>query len=317
MELTDEEFAQEFEGIGVSAAGAKFSLVRDDHLQEIDPLFFDRATFAVGIDQGPKNFGACLIAYDGTDIVTVWEYFNSDERTTMKRNLLRLRARVPRWIEAVGGNSDNWTMTITDQDPMLDPIFVEMEDEGQPWHTDIVKRHKNIASMNENWRRENAEFINNMARHNNMLFHSMDLPFTEDDESPGAYLIHDQVLQCVDVPESPDRESKSGNTKGWAVSDPFRGDHVLDAWYLAIWLVASQQLNVSKQLRVKDSSDPWATQKAQFEQNMRRNEDRELGIHGSGASNRTNSAQEAWNRILRKREQGGGGSFGGHYGNEA
>ncbi len=316
MELTDAEYAQEFEGIGVSAAGAKFGLVREDHLQVIDPSFFERATFALGIDQGPKNFGACLIAYDGTDIVTAWEYFNSDERTTMKRNLLRLRARVPRWIESLGGDPDLWVMTITDQDPSMEAIFMEMEDEGSPWHTDIVLRHKNSAQLGENWRRENAEFINNMARHNNMLFHTLDLPYTEDDESPGAYLMHDQVISCLDVPEDPDRESKSGNTKGWAVSDPFRGDHVLDAWYLAVWLITSQQLNVSSQIQAKHSSDPWAVQKAQFQENLRRNEQRELGIHGTG--NTPRSAQEAWDRLLRKGD--GGNFFGigtGHYGDEA
>jgi hypothetical protein len=314
MELTDEEYASEFEGIGVSAEGAKFGLVRDDHLKMVEPDFFDRAVWMLGIDQGPKNFGACLIGYDGTDIVTSWEYFNSDERTTMKKNLIRLRARVPRWIETVGGNSENWNYTITDQDPMLDPIFIEMEEEGQPWPHDIIKRHKNMAALQENWRRENQEFVNNMARNNHIWFHLYDPAFTEEDESPGAYLIHDQIRQCLDVAEDPERESKSDSKKGWQVSDPFRGDHVLDAWYLAVWLVCSQQVRVTKQKTQRSNSDPWAVEREQFESAMAARERKELGIKGRDPSN----PQEAWKKLLRGENQGFiGSSWKGHYGNEA
>lgn len=318
MELTDEEYASEFEGIGISASGLKFSLVREDHLRITPDDFWDRAIFILGIDQGPKNFGACLIAYDGTDIVTAWEYFNSDERTTMKRNLIRLRARVPKWIEALGGNPDRWMMTITDQDPMLEPIFVEMEEEGQPWPTDITKRHRNMAKLQENWRRENQEFINNMARHDNLFFHLFDLSYTEEDESPGAYLLHDQIRQCLDVAEDPDRESKSSGLKGWQVNDPFRGDHVLDSWYLAVWLICSQQIRMPKRLSQGSSSDPWAVEKAQFTDSMAERERRELGLGTTTRDPR--SSQEAWQRLLRK--ESGGGTFGGggsrgHYGNEA
>ncbi len=315
MELTDEEYASEFEGIGVSAEGRKFGLVREDHLRRVEEGFWERATYLLGIDQGPKNFGACLIAYDGTDIVTAWEYFNSDERTTMKRNLIRLRSRVPRWIESLGGNIDRWAMTITDQDPMLEPIFIEMEEEGQPWPTDITKRHKNMAKIQENWRRENQEYINNMARHNNLFFHLLDPPVTEDDESPGSYLLHDQVLQCLDVAEDSDRESRPGNLKGWQVSDPFRGDHVLDAWYLAIWLICSQQIQIQGTATPHSSSDPWAAEKEQFDQRRIEQERRELGMD---ERHRGESARESWQRLLHKK-QGGGGFFGGggHYGNEA
>jgi hypothetical protein len=314
MELTDEEYASEFEGIGVSAEGAKFGLVRDDHLRSMEPDFFDRAVWLLGIDQGPKNFGACLIGYDGTDIITVWEYFNSDERTTMKKNLIRLRARVPRWIEAIGGNSDNWNYTITDQDPMLDPIFIEMEEEGQPWPHDIIKRHKNMVALQENWRRENQEFINNMARNNHMWFHLYDPAFTEEDESPGAYLIHDQIRQCIDVAEDPERESKSDSKKGWQVSDPFRGDHVLDAWYLAVWLVCSQQVRVPKQKAQRSSSDPWAVEKEQFESALAARERKELGVHGRDPS----TPQEAWQKLLRgEGREFVGNSWKGHYGGDA
>jgi hypothetical protein len=315
MELTDEEYASEFEGIGVSAEGAKFGLVRDDHLRMIEDDFFDRAVFILGIDQGPRNFGGCLIAYDGNDIVTVWEYFNSDERTTMKKNLVILRSRVPRWIEALGGDPDRWLYTITDEAPMLNQIFTELADEGQPWPMDVQLRHKNMAKLGENWRRENQEFINNMARYNHLFFHLLDFPFTAEDESPGSYLIHDQVRQCLDVAENRERESKSGDKKGWLVSDPFRGDHVLDAWYLAIWMICSQQVNLPKSSASRSAADPWALEKEQFEAALRDRERKELGL----SRREPGSAREAWQQVLRgKNSQGVPGSgWRGHYGNEA
>jgi len=312
MELTDEEYASEFEGIGVSAEGAKFGLVRDDHLRMVEPDYWSRASFILGVDQGPKNFGACLVAYDGNDIVVAWEYFNSDERTTMKRNLIRLRARVPRWIDALGGEPARWVTTITDQDPMMEPIFSEMEEEGQPWPTDILKRHKNMAKLNENWRRENQEFINNTARYNHLWFHLFDTVVPDEDESSGAYLLHDQVRQCIDVSEDPERESKSNQLKGWQVSDPFRGDHLLDAWYFAMWVICSQQIILQRTTNTISSSDPWAAQKEQFANQIAAQEKRELGI---GRDPR--SAKEAWHKLLQEDGREFRGSYSGHYSDES
>ena len=260
--------------------------------------FWQRAVFMLGVDQGPKNFGACLIGYDGTDIVTAWEYFNSDTVTPMKKNLVKLRARVPRWIESLGGDPDRWVMTITDQDPMLDPLFAEMEEEGQPWPTDIVKRHKNMVKLQENWRRENQEFVNNMARSNHLWFHLLDLDMVEEDESPGAYLLHDQIRQCIDVPPDPERESRADNNKGWQTADPFRGDHVLDAWYLAVWLICSQQIRMPKQKHAPTPDDPWAVEREQFETALAAREKKELGL-GSGRVREPRSPQEAWQQLLR------------------
>jgi hypothetical protein len=315
MELTDEEYSQEFEGIGVDAAGAKFGLVRDSHLKMMEPDFFERAVFLLGIDQGPKHFGACLMAYDGQDLVACWEFFNGDERVTMERNLIRLRAAVPKWINALGGDPDRWVMTITDEDPPLTGPFASMEEEGQPWPTDIVKRHRNSVKLQENWRRENQEFVNNMARHNNLWFHLFDVPNPPDDESPGAYLIHDQVRQCVDVAVDPDRESRSDRLKGWLVSDPFRGDHVLDAWYLAVWLICSQQVRVTRSASANKSADPWAVQKEQFAERLAAQERKELGMSGRRASE---TPQEAFQRLVNKERSGTFfGGFRGHYGDEA
>jgi hypothetical protein len=194
----------------------------------------------------------------------------------MKRNLLKLYARVPRWIEHLGGHPDNWRLTIVDEQPPLQQLFGEMEEEGMPWPTEIVFRHRNSAKLSENWRRENQEFVNNMARADKLMFHLDEYSSGNDDESPGAYALHDQVMQTIDVPDDYLRETAAGNTKGWQISDPFRGDHVVDAWYLAMWSILSQQLVVSALVAAVDSSDPWASQKAQFAKSLKDDEDREL-----------------------------------------
>jgi hypothetical protein len=221
------------------------------------------------------------VAYDGDKAVVCWEYFNGDDQTTMHRNLYNLRDRTPKWIRKLGGDPDNWVLTITDKDPLLDPIFNEMEEKGLPWPTEVVIRHKNVPQLHENWRRENQEFVNNMAAHNKLFFHDyQDWADVDDNESPGAYQIHDQVMNCVDVADDPDRESKASNLKGWEVSDPWRGDHVLDAWYLAIWTICSQQLLVHSlgTDHTYDDKDPWTRQKVAFAKQFQDQERRELGM---------------------------------------
>jgi hypothetical protein len=282
QELTDEEYASEFEGVGVAAEGLKFSGVREKHLVNTPNSFFDRSVFVLGIDQGPRNFGACLVAYDGQTIVPCWEYFNGDE-TTMKRNLITLKKHIPGWIMALGGSPQNWKLTITDRDPLLDGIFMEMEEEGLTWATEIVVRHQNNAKMLDNWRRENQEFVNNLARRGKMIFHESDIPAPSQDSSPGTYLLHDQVVNCADILDSVERESKSNTLKGWQVGDPWRGDHVLDAWYFAVWTICSGQLIVPKRLATPGSEDdPWAEHKAAFAYQFARDERRQL----SGGANK-------------------------------
>ena len=253
-----------------------------------------------------------MVAYDGDTVVPCWEFFNSDERTTMKRNLIKLRARVPGWINTLGGNPENWKLTITDRDPQLTQTFVELEEEGQPWRTDIVVRHTNNAKMQDNWRRECQEFVNNLARKDELIFHIYDLPYgqMDDDESSGAFILHDQVMTCADVPENSERESKADNSKGWQTSDPFRGDHVLDAWYFAMWTIYSQQLLVPKGLAAVSSKDPWADQKAAAAYSFDKQEREEL----SGYRKRTKgeSSGELFEKYFGYRQPGsmmGGGYY--------
>jgi hypothetical protein len=254
----------------------KFSAVRDRHLQRLDNKFFDNAVFVLGIDQGPKNFGATLTAFDGDRVVSSWDYYNSDT-TTMKRNLTRLRGRVPRWIQRLGGNPANWLITITDVDPPLFGTFEEIEEDGLKWPTEIITRHRNNARIGDNWRRELQEFVNVMAKRDRLVFHIQDDLTYEDDETPGGDILHDQVMQVVDKPDDPEKESRGGYDKGWLVSDPLRGDHVLDAWYFTLWAIYSQQVKMPESHgKTLDPDDPWADQKAAFEYRRERQEQREL-----------------------------------------
>jgi hypothetical protein len=315
MELTDEEYASEFEGIGVAAEGLKFAEIKDRHLQNLPENFFDKAVFVLGCDQGPKNFGACLVAFDGHRAVTCWEYFNGDT-TTMKRNLARLRAKVPKWIHTLGGNSANWKLTITDIDPPLYGAFEELEEEGHRWPTEIITRHRNNARMGDNWRRENQEFINGMARRDRMIFHDSHVRVIDDDESPGGEAMHDQTMQVVDRPDNPDKESKGGSDKGWQVSDPWRSDHVLDAWYFCMWAIFIEELRVPSTFgRPIDTDDPWGDQKAAFDYTREMQERSELRGHKDGPSNSRDIFQNAFG--YRGLSRGGLAGGKGNYGNES
>ena len=320
MELSDAEYASEFEGLGVTAEGAKFGAVRSSHCRTMPEEFFRNAHFVLGIDQGAKNFGGCLGAYDGKTVVPCWEFINSDEKTSMQTNLYKLREQVPTWIEYLGGDPENWRLTITDLDPPLIQIFAEMEQASRPWPTDIVTRHKNLSRLTDNWRRECQEFVNNLARKDELIFHlfERDIATLDQDASPGAEILHGQVMNCVDVPDNPERES--GNQirhKGWQVSDPFRGDHVLDAWYFIMWTIYTNQFVViPKDVPVADSNseDPWKEQKAAFNYMLERNERDELKGYRPGPKDERPG--DLWRRYFGGRA-GGKLAPGGWYGNES
>lgn len=277
QELTDAEYASEFAGEMVGVEGAKFGNVQTAHCRPISIEFFQGCHFVLGIDQGPKNFGACLVAFNGDVVVPCWEYFNGDE-TTMKRNLLTLRERVPRWIQRLGGNPANWDLTIVDVDPQLDGTFDEMGEERLPWPTDLAFRHRNNTRMNENWRRDLQEWVNNIAVRGKLLFHESDEYNADlENESPGAVLLHDQVMNALDIPENREKESKSDSNKGWTIKDVWRGDHVVDAWYFALWTILTGQI-VIPEFEAEKSSDPWFEQKAAFDFQLAQREARELGM---------------------------------------
>lgn len=318
MELSDAEFASEFEGLGVNAEGLKFGAVKQSHCRTMPKEFFRDAQYILGIDQGAKNFGAVLAAYDGTTVVPCWEFINSDEKTSMQTNLYHLRKTVPTWIEHLGGDPENWKLTITDLDPPLIQIFSEMEEANQGWLTDIVTRHKNLSRLTDNWRRETQEFVNNLARRNELIFHLFeDQVYSPNlDESPGAEILHGQVTTCVDVPDNPEKESGNQQRhKGWQVSDPFRGDHVLDAWYFIMWTVYTNQivvLPVPKEAAA--DADPWKDQKNAWNYALERDERRELKGYKPGPKGE--QPGDLWNKYFGSR---GGKMWSGrgHYSNES
>lgn len=276
QELTDVEYASEFAGEIANVEGAKFGSVQEKHLSPVPRNFFEQANFVLGIDQGPTNFAACLVAYDGRLIVPCWEYYNGRDTDSMYKNLIRLRQRVPLWIRKLGGNPIDWKLTIVDLDPPLQGQFQDLEDRGMKWPTDITLRHRNNIRYLQNWRRENQEFVNNMARRDRMIFHLSNEYNSDPDEAPGASLLHDQVRNTLDIEPNPEKESKSDNNKGWTINDPWRGDHVVDAWYMAVWTILSNQFEVDIPSERMDSSDPWAEQKAGFNYSLAAREQQEL-----------------------------------------
>jgi len=275
MEMTDAEYASEFEGRMDMVEGAKFH-IGERHLSTVPRDIFENSVFALGIDQGPRNFGVCLTAYNGTMVVPCWEFFNGDE-TTMKRNLIKLFKQVPTWIRKLGGDPQNWRVTITDRDPLLDGIFEELREEGVVWPHDIAIRHHNNAKMLENWRRETQEWVNNIAKKNRLRFHLSDEMTLDQDQYPGAALLHDQVLNAMDVPENPERESKADSSKGWVITDPWRADHVVDAFFFTMWtIVSGQLLPLEDSEQAASREDPWAEAKASFDYTLASNEQQEL-----------------------------------------
>jgi hypothetical protein len=259
-EMTDEEYAGEFEGRMDLWEGRKFH-ISDDHLVKMPRSFFEDAVYCLGIDQGPKNFGAVLTAYNGVTVVPCWEYFNGDE-TTMYKNLVKLRREVPRWIKQLGGDPNNWKGTITDRDPLLDGIFEEISEQGLPWPHDITLRHLNNVKLMENWRRETQEWVNNLARKNRIRFHICEDYTVDQDQYPGAALLHDQMMNAMDVPENQERESKADAKKGWVITDPWRQDHVVDAAYFTLWMIVSGQILPLERKEIAEKDDPWAEARA-------------------------------------------------------
>lgn len=276
QELTDVEYASEFAGEMATVEGAKFAGVQEKHLVKVPRNFFEEANYVLGIDQGQTNFGATLVAYDGRTIVPCWEFYNGKDTDSIQKNLVRLRQKVPLWIKKLGGNPSNWTLTIADVDPPIQGTLQDLEDRGMKWPTDVVFRHRNNIRYMQNWRRETQEFVNNMARKNKLIFHQSDEYNMDPDEAPGAALLHDQVRNTLDVEPNPEAESKSDHKKGWQINDPWRGDHVVDAWYMCMWAIFSNQFEVAEKTERLDEEDPWADQKAAFDYALAARENQEL-----------------------------------------
>jgi hypothetical protein len=273
QELTDAEFASEFEGLQASAEGALFPGVGPRHLTEIPRDLYERCAWVVGIDQGPKNFAVCLLGWDGKTVVAANEYFDNDPRT-MKSKMEIVKDMVPGWIRKAGGDPARWILTIFDVDPPILNELDEFEDEGAEWPTDVTFRIKDKKGRwnQENWRRETYEYVNQLgqSRDPELYFDAITCDF-----------LHDQIVRAQARHGDGDMKGK-----GWIIQDALRGDHVADAFVMAMFTILSGQLQVPD--RTFSVEDPYAEAKRAFEYSLARDENREL----SGYAGRERKPEE-------------------------
>ena len=275
QELTDSEYASEFEGLMSSAEGAIFAQLSERHLVTIHRDLYERCAWVLGIDQGPKNFAACLVGFDGRTVVVANEYFDSDPRT-MRSKMDIMRDLVPGWIRKAGGDPARWMLTIFDVDPPILNELDEFEEEKRKWPTPVTFRIKDKKGRwnQENWRKETYEYLNSLAQPSqpNIYFDDMNCDY-----------LHDQLLRAQVRPG----DALNGTTqKGWIIKDPVRGDHVPDAFIMALFTILSGQFVLPDKERQKD--DIYADAKKSFEFSLRDTEQKELsGFTG----NRTTSDQ--------------------------
>ena len=231
-ELTKEEFASEFEGLMVSAEGARFPYITQKALINVPREVYNKCVYVMGIDQGPKNFGGCLVGYDGHNVYTSWEFFDSSG-LTYRAQLIDLNYKIGPVIFNQGGNADNWQLTIFDADPPIQGTLDELEQENMKWKTEQTYRPKNMKDLT-NWREETMEWINSMAQKGRFFF-----------DAKECDMLHDQVREALIQPKDNSREGSVGTSKGWIVKDLWRGDHVMDAWLMACYCIMTGQLSLS------------------------------------------------------------------------
>ena len=225
-ELTEAEYASEFEGRMVGDAGLKFPYITDSLLVQIPRDAYRESMFVLGVDQGEKNFAACLLAWDGEVIRVCWEYFDNSENT-IKANLLHINQTLPPIIYTLGGQPENWKLTIFDADPKIDHQLYEMEREHRAWKTDFTLRPKNTVDT-ANWRQETCLWINEMAKEGRLLFAIDRCDF-----------LHEQLKEALILDEPDDTDAINNRRKRWKIHDPIRKDHVADAFLEACWTIYS------------------------------------------------------------------------------
>lgn len=269
LELTDAEYASEFEGLMASAEGAKFPHITPDHIIRIPPYKLQECVYVLGIDQGPKNFAAVLLGYDNRKIYVIKEFFESQPRT-MKSNLEVLYQQVPRWLKFMGCDPSQWLLTIFDAAPLIHNELLEMEEEGKAWPTETTFRPAERANLS--WRPDTYEFINALAaaKDPNLLF---DLE---------CDLLHDQLMRAQNRPDNRDIDAKNSNKKGWIITDAWRGDHVVDAFVMAVYTIAIGSL--MKPDKMPTPGDPFSEAKAAFDYMVAKSEQDELSGFNRGRS---------------------------------
>ncbi len=229
-ELTASEFAAEFEGEMVEDANAKFPHIKDDCLVKIPAEVMTDCSFVLGVDQGERNFASCLIGWDGKRLYAIDEYFDNTDMT-IKANLVHANQVVGPTIRVLGGDADRWAYTIFDADPIINGQLYEMEDENREWKTEYTWRPKNKSEYS-NWREETCLWLNELAKDGNLIF-SIDK----------CDMLHEQLREAL-IRETPEGASGLGTKKGWVINDPWRGDHVPDAFLMAAWVIFNDSINL-------------------------------------------------------------------------
>jgi hypothetical protein len=286
QELTESEYASEFQGLMASQDGAIFHQLQERHCTEIPRSLYENCAWVVGIDQGPKNFAACLVGFDGKTVVAANEYFDNDPRT-MKSKMEIVRDLVPGWIRKAGGDPKRWVLTIFDVDPPILNELDEFEDEKREWPTDVTFRIKDKKGRwnQENWRKETYEYLNALAQpaQSKLYFDDVNCDY-----------LHDQLLRAQ--ARVGDNDMKQ---KGWVLKDPVRGDHVPDAFIMALFTILSGQFIIPD--RQFDSEDPYAESKKAFEFSLREAENREL----SGFTEKRQTSDENFEDVFGRPRKGG------------
>lgn len=260
-ELTESEYASEFEGRAVSDKDKKFPFVKPSHIVSETPDEIIDCSIVLGVDQGPKNFAALLVGYDGNKIYFIDEYFDNTGDNTIKSNLIRLNSATPGRLITLKIPPEKWILSIFDTDPSIDSQLEEMIVEGRPWKTEFTFKPKNKVNM-ANWREEVVEYINQMARNDKLVF------------CPKADLLHEQLMEVIAVPDSANSDTVSKVRKNWLVSDTWRGDHVLDAMMHAVWTIYSGALTITKTR--ERSENIWEYLEKEQEYDRRKSEAQEL-----------------------------------------
>ncbi len=287
-ELTAAEFAAEFEGLAVVDKAAKFPFITDEHLMPLKREWLTDALFVQGVDQGERNFAGCTIGWDGKNAYVVGEYFDNTD-LTVKANMIAVNSVVPSVVKTAGGQRANWQLTIFDADPPVFGQLQELENENRPWTTEILYRPKNLKEF-MNWREETCMWVNQLAKEGRLFF---DYEQTD--------LLHEQLKDALSRPTPEGAESKARPTKGWIINDPWRGDHVPDAFLMAMWTLYTGML-VPPEKPYEIKHDVW--EEARRSQEYRRRVDEDFEMTGFGRmgvpTNRDAIFEETFGRPRRR-----------------
>ena len=282
-ELTEAEYASEFEGVMASSEGAMFPALAARNLVAIPRASQEECAYVLGIDQGPKNFAACLLGYDSEKVWVVNEYFDN-ERRMMKAKMEEVMDLVPGWIRTVGGDPKRWKLTIFDNDPPILNELTLLEDEHNEWPTEYTFRTKDKKGRwnQENWRRETYEYVNRLSQSSpcKLYFDELNCDF-----------LHDQLMRA---------QATGGEGKGWSIKDAVRQDHVADAFIMALFTILSDQMTMPDREFKVDDVYADAAKAALFK--LREDENREL----SGFTGNKDTSDTTFEKTFgRKRRKGG------------